>query len=277
MKLDCGWLVASATVTGAGHAVDNAPCQDAHAWRVTSQSDLIVVVCDGLGSSQRGGDAARYVADTLCSAPSLEAWLAAAHTEEDWRQFVEGLLRDTRIELGNLADRTDPAAGIREYACTVQLVVATESVLYVAHIGDGRAAARFEGSDDWVALHTPERGDAANVTVPLSAPLSTDREYWQSAALRLAGRANAVAVMTDGCEMAAFECYVPDSTTGFHDPNRPFPGFFNPVAAKLRSFGEEGTPQVEINARWEAFIREGLPRFAAESDDRTMVFGVRTA
>ena len=275
MSSDSRWLVAAASVTGAGHAATGDACQDAHAWRITAGGDLIVVVCDGAGSSTRGGDAARFVTDTLCGAPSLETWLSEAHTEQDWRPFVESLFRQARAELVTFAERTDPSVAIDDFACTVQIAVATDSALYVAHVGDGRAAARFDASGDWVVLFVPERGDTANETVFLSTRISFDAAYWQSAAGCLPGRANAVAMMTDGCEMTAFECYVADGTNGFHDPNRPFPGFFNPVADKLASFARDGIPQPDVDGRWEDFIRDGLPRFAAESDDRTMVFAVR--
>lgn len=277
MNPPAAWLVAAANITGAGHSIVGEGCQDAHSWRVTARGDLIIVVCDGAGSSARGGDAARLVAAALSSAPSLEHSHADELSEDQWRELAEVLFRDARTQLETLAEQTNPRIALEEFACTVQLVVVTDSALYSAHVGDGRATARFCGSDEWLPLFVPDRGEVANETVFLSSPLPFDAQYWQGAAARLPGRANAVAVMTDGCEATAFECYVPDGAGGFHDPNRPFRGFFSPVANKLRSLAEVQTPQVDVDALWEAFIRGGMPRFAAESDDRTMVFGVRLA
>lgn len=261
---------------GAGHATDGGACQDAHAWRIHDNGTLILAVCDGLGSTPAGGDAARFVADALCESPALKDWLRQEGDEAAWRSFAESLLRGVRSDLEGWIRTVAEDARLDDFACTVQLVAVSDAAAYVVHIGDGRATARFAGEDQWVALFEPERGDAPNVTVPLSAPLSSEPEYWQAAARRWPGRAGAVAAMTDGCEMGAFECWVPDAEGRMHDPNRPFPGFFNPVAATLAAFARDGVDQSEVDQRWEAFVRGGLPRFASESDDRTMVFAVRT-
>ena len=268
------WQVAAASVTGAGHLADGAACQDAYRWRVTERGELIIAVCDGMGSSKQGGEAARFVADGLCESEAIDLWLAGPQSEELWRVAAQSLFHAVREGLQAFALSTAPDLTFADFACTAQLAVVAESMLWVAHVGDGRAAARTSAGE-WIPLFVPDRGEFVNETVPLSASIPFDAEYWRGHTTCLSARVDAVAMMTDGCENTAFECYVPDDGGRLHDPNRPFPGFFNPVAQTLRSFSDRGISQDELDAKWESFLREGLPRFAVESDDRTMVFGVR--
>lgn len=275
--MDSHWFVAAASVTGSGHEAEGSKCQDAFAWRLTDDGALITAVCDGAGSSSHGGQAARFVCDALCQSKEIDPWLAQPQSESSWQNFSGSMFRDVKDKLRVFAAESAPGVDFSEFACTTQFLVASGGQVFFAHVGDGRAAVRFEGFSDWRPLFVPCRGDAANETIFLSSDVPFDEAYWAQEAHSWDGAPDAVALMTDGCEMTAFECSVREGEEGLCDPNRPFPGFFDPVAATLSRFAAEGMTPEECDKKWSDFIAAGLPRFAAESDDRTMVFAIRVS
>jgi hypothetical protein len=272
------WQVVGASVAGLGHLELDQACQDAHALRRIDGDSVIAVVCDGAGSAPRSSLGSATAAAVLCAHPAVDEWIATltASSGESWQTSWElcasAIFRSALASLQKLVD--DPASA-GELATTAIVVVATPDLLACAHVGDGRACASFSSDGGWLPLFEPTRGDAPNETVFLTSfDDARGNAYWRSEARVFPSRPRAFAAMTDGCETGAFECWVPrPSGEGFHDPNRPFPPFFDPLALTLVELSRAGADEKELQRAWTSFVTAGVERFRTESDDRTLVFG----
>ena len=123
--------------------------------------------------------------------------------------------------------------------------------------------------NEWQALITPYRGNEANETVFITSNIWTQegvKEYVLTDIIK--GNIRGFALLSDGCEKAAFEVNIYDEETQkYTDPNRPFPRFFEPNVPGLRKSHEEHKTQEEINTLWSGFLREGTKQFKHEIDD----------
>lgn len=272
------WAVVGGSVTGRGHSAEGHGCQDAHCWRTIDGSIVVSVVCDGAGSHSRSAEGAQWVSRSICEDPQLDAWarhLSSGHMdrpETSWQALAQSVFSSARE---NLIARVsgEPGALLEDFSCTAILVLAGPGMVAVAHVGDGRACAK-PPSRDWFPLFEPTRGAAANETIFLTTDIELGDEYWAGSASLFMGPIEGFALMSDGCEMGAFECWVPrEEGLGFHDPNRPFAGFFDPLLGSLREMADGGMCAEEMERHWIEFLEKGVPRFSVESDDRTMIFG----
>ena len=81
--------------------------------------------------------------------------------------------------------------------------------------------------------------------------------------------------MSDGCEAHSFECSVFDKETSeWHDPNLPFPKFFNPLVQSLKQMKVTGTTEDEVQKKWANFLTSGTQSLINEPDDKTLILGV---
>lgn len=272
------WIIVGGSVTGKGHLTEGADGQDAHCWRRIDESTVVTVVCDGAGSHSRSAEGAQLVSNWLCEDRRLDEWTRRAidmsieEQEKTWRDLASHLFSTARTNLEvHVSNRADLV--LSDFSCTAILVLATETLVAVAHVGDGRACASCsEGS--WFALFTPTRGAASNETVFLTSDMPMDGPYWEDAAQVFPGLIRGFALMSDGCEMGAFECWIPkESGQGFYDPNRPHAPFFEPILQTLNAMARECLSAELMEEKWLAFLDHGVPRFATESDDRTMILG----
>jgi len=273
------WLVIGDSVTGSGHIRHQLPCQDAHAFKALGQDLGIAVVADGAGSArhseqgsalacelavQKFGDWARRVIPAQ-GLPDPRSWQAVSYR----------LLADIRSEVTHYAGlhKLKPS----DLACTIMVMVYTSGGICVTHIGDGRGAYR-SAAGTWLAAFSPWKGEEANQTLFITSAFwhRNLADYIESCVI--AEPVTGFALMSDGCEKHAFECSQLDPASGnWHDPNRPFAGFFEPLEKVLRHLYAQQTPAAEIEAKWSAFLRAGSPGLKAETDDKTLVVGLLQA
>lgn len=268
------WQIAHASVIGNGHTREGLPCQDAHAvWQ--ENSNFIAVVCDGAGSCAHSDRGARWVADFV-----LEQLQSLLHHEDDftmmdesgWNDFVHQLLRNVQAGLSEYA--VAESIGYKDLSCTLISIVATGDKLYSFHVGDGRGGYQLEDGS-WHAFMTPYHGEEANETVFVTSSIWESPETYIETSI-VDAKITAVCLMTDGCEQASFQCNLYDEEVEkFYDPNRPHPPFFDPNVAALVSFHEAQKPQEEVNALWAAFLQDGNQKLRFETDDKTLILGVR--
>ncbi|MEI7614646.1 MAG: PP2C family serine/threonine-protein phosphatase [Betaproteobacteria bacterium] len=274
-----GWIVVGSSVTGAGHIEKGEGCQDYSCHRLVGDA-LIAVVCDGAGSHTHSRQGAEAAAQSICASPTLEAWVLEQAEAPDvppstgWRSVTCTVFAEAIAAVQREAVRL--AVPFKELSSTAILTVATPGFLAVAHVGDGRCCAAFQGeASEWQPLFVPERGDLPNETWFLTADRTLDESFWEKEATVFPRPPHGFALLTDGCEKGSFVCEVPrPEGGGFHDPNQPFPGFFNPVAASLASMWSQGESLEAIQALWETFLTIGHEPFRVESDDRTMILGL---
>jgi hypothetical protein len=279
MKQEHNWTVARASVIGNGHLAAKLPCQDSSAHEIISPDCGIAVVCDGAGSADFAhiGSAAATEASARYFSELVRAqgWHEDDNLPSDslWQGSAIMALRRVRADLEALAEAKNISIG--SLATTAIVVVYTKNGLLTAHVGDGRAG--FFDGETWAAAIQPFQGSEANQTVFLTSDIWNETEvlqYVRTAVFR--SNIEAFTLLTDGCEKSAFEVNIFDAETGkYADLNRPFPRFFNPNLAGLKKLREEQKSQEEINKLWADFLKTGTAQFKVETDDKTMILGVR--
>lgn len=86
----------------------------------------------------------------------------------------------------------------------------------------------------------------------------------------------AFCLLSDGCEKAAFECNLYDEEKEtYYDPNRPYVPFFQSNIDAIPKLFDSGKSQLEINDAWRRFLTDGNEKLKIESDDKTIILGVK--
>ncbi len=275
MSNNQNWYVTAASVAGKGHVERDLPCQDAHHYTPAGRNWMVAAVADGAGSqthSEYGSQlACQQVVKLLSESVVHHKWVQTS-TIPDTRTLnlvVSNIIVTVLAELNVKA--AELGVDIKSLACTLMAVVGTEHGLFGFQVGDGRGC-YLDNDGIWKPLFVPFRGEFANETIFLtSSPLIGGDINEYVTVFRFEGDKLPFALLSDGCEMASFECHIVDDETGhFSDPNRPFPGFFNPILQTLRSMADKNTPEV-VNHNWAQFLDSGTERLSTESDDKTML------
>jgi hypothetical protein len=124
----------------------------------------------------------------------------------------------------------------------------------------------------------PFRGTYANETVFLT---TVHNARWPESDLLVEtrvvrGNPTAFVLMSDGCEKSAFECQVFDEKTGrYRDPNRPYAPWLEPKVDFANTAARSGQPFPRANEVLADYLANGGRRLQQESDDKTLVLGVR--
>ncbi len=275
------WAMAYASVIGNGHIALGLPCQDSCYHQAINQTWGVAVVADGAGSAKQseiGSDfVARNLAHCLVEVLERKKWSTSEElpTETEWREEALKSLQIVRQRLEQFSQTKEIPTP--DLACTVLAVLYSPFAILSVHIGDGRAAYSLE-ENNWKALIEPFRGNEVNATVFITSNIWTSEgveKYIQTDMVTADIRA--FALMSDGCENGSFEVNVwNEEQQKYHDPNRPFLRFFEPNLKGMLQLHAEQKTQEEINTIWAAFLKEGNRQFKHETDDKTMIFVVKT-
>lgn len=280
------WILAYASVEGASHRAEGDGLQDACiAETLYDGSCGVAVVADGAGSAAESAYGAKAATDSAVyhftevlrklrrrarnEPPDVENWDALA------RETVAKIREDVCEKYARvLSDERGCVVPPAALASTLLVCLFLENALLFARVGDGRAG-YCDAEGVWRGAVTPYKGEYANATAFLTSDALSRAPEWMESAV-IPGGARAFCLLSDGCERAAFECNVFDNERGvYHDPNRPFPPFFEPNCEVLQKLYARKTPQNEINALWSRFLTDGLPALKHEPDDKTLILGVR--
>jgi hypothetical protein len=239
------WRVVAATVRGRRHEKTGQPCQDFHQWKLLPDQVLTVAVADGAGTAglaEVGAElAVRKAVEQLGlkgSDPILKADEAALR-----QLMLEGLIAARQAIYAEAGARK---AGVREFATTLILVIATPSRVAAAQIGDG-AVAIAAADGQLSALTRPSPSEYLNETVFLTSPDALEKaqiEIRNERPVRLA-------VLSDGLQMLALK--MPGGT-----PHAPF---FSPLLRLV----EKEAPPTGGDEQLAAFLRS--PRVGERTDD----------
>lgn len=269
------WQVAKASVPGRGHLDRDIPCQDA--FQVERGANYVILaVGDGAGSQSHSQHGSREACDVAVKALSKELMANKWHHGfsipdlASWKRVRQNVITQVLEALHKRA--TKEGVEVKNLATTLIATIVTESCIMGFHVGDGRGCYQ-NAEGDWVALFVPFKGEFANETVFLtSAPfVGGDSEQYVDDFIIPTGGKQPVVLMTDGCEMHSFECHIVNHETGhYSDPNRPYPGFFNPIIATLQNLSRQKTAQ-ELDTIWQQFLTDGTEGLKNEADDKTMV------
>lgn len=234
------------------HSKRDLPCQDACAFGVAGNRGVVIVVADGLGSAAKSeigasiavGSAFQYCTDAIATTRTGEVDLqdivrdAAAHA----RNAMEMYAQERSCEL-------------RDLACTLIVVMVLGSRLVLAHIGDG--AVVTQGEAGFTLVSGPEESEYTNEVVPL-----TTAEWQPSLRIKESNSALlGVAVLTDGCQRAAF--------LRAEGTLVPFDKFFGPVFDYARQTCESAEGSHEI-----VELLSSAKLCEHSDDDKTLVVAV---
>lgn len=262
------WRIAKASVIGTGHIKAEMPCQDSHYVRVVGDT-LIVAVSDGLGSaahSEIGSAlacevATDYVAQRLTQT-TPNRWQQLIHTlgnqtpaEPDYADILHTAFVRARQTLEEEANRQ--ATALREYACTLLMIIVTPQQWHSLHIGDG-ALVGIYADDSVQTLSLPDNGEFINVTVPLTSSEYLSHMRAQHKHEGLTG----VAAVSDGVQPMCI-----NFKTG-----AAYAGFFRPVIQWLRTH----TQLSQLDDALSTMLDSDKLRQKSD-DDMTLVIALREA
>jgi len=144
---------------------------------------------------------------------------------------------------------------VRELACTILLIIASQDGIAVAHVGDG--AIVVKGSGFIKIISEPENLEYANVVVPLTS------DEWEKS-LRIHESAepiDCIAAFTDGLQNAALK--------KLNATYQPFEAFFNPLFSYSLKIEDTDTAGNDIRE----FLMSEKVRGSSD-DDMTLVISV---
>lgn len=155
------WSVFAASAMGKDHIGLGLPCQDDFAFRIVGDV-FIGVVCDGAGSAAHSEIGAKACSQSVVESIA-NVLLEPATGSIDLaceRSTIESAVDNARSLLQLLADEN--TYQFRDLSCTLVGAISSPGGGCFFHIGDGFAAAEFEGATPVVSL--PENGEYANET-----------------------------------------------------------------------------------------------------------------
>jgi hypothetical protein len=246
------WVWAGASVRGTSHVKSGTPCQDAFKCNYVNGT-LIVLVADGAGSAEFGGQGALLVCRTL-------AQRAAAHFEKQDSMPDDAALwswiDDARDLIATAAMRR--AATPRAFASTLVCVLAAPTETLIMHIGDGAAALKCVDFEDWMVPLWPAHGEYASTTFFITDDPSPN--------LRIERRdqpCSAAVVMSDGLERLAL-------SFSSEEPHRPF---FDSVVKPLANSQHRGR-DATLAGQLRTYLNSAAINERTD-DDKTLVVAVR--
>ena len=241
-----------ASVIGSSHTRTGKPCQDAHAIQAFNDEVLLLAVADGLGSAEHSEIGSRLAADTVLSVlaaslpaddlsaeaclPMLETAFAAARSALEERAALEEL-------------------ELRDLGTTLICAVLAPQWVACAQIGDGAIVALQE-DDSLLLLSSPQRGEYANETVPLTTQHALEKVRYNTQPVAV----KALAAISDGLQNLALQGteYVP------------FAQFFTPFFNLVGQSTDAQIAQTKI----EDFLSSERV-LGRTDDDKTLVLAVR--
>ncbi|WP_292370759.1 PP2C family serine/threonine-protein phosphatase [Methanoregula sp. UBA64] len=250
------WKHLSLSVTGSSHSARNEPGQDycrAGALRFSDRDYFVGLAADGAGSTSRGGTGAEIACETLY-ARILDAIRGGENLPRDPETGTVAVwITSCRDAIARRA--VSDGLPLREYACTLIGVVATEGYLLCFQVGDG-CIVMGDGTG-YRTVFWPEQGEYANTTFFITDDAFAGHirtEYGTTCPAE-------IALFTDGLQNLVLSF----STRTVHE------GFFKPLFAALRKNPENGF--VDLSGHLRALLSSDDVN-ARSDDDKTLVLAV---
>lgn len=220
------WKNVGVSLIGSSHISNKMPCQDAWHVCVLPNGILIAAVADGLGSASKSDIGAK--AACAYSVACVEQHIMTKRLDKRKKHLfpavgndAERVLRDvfakTRNHLQEIADQE--SCSTRDLACTLMIVVVTDTHWYTLHIGDGAIVGVV--GDTILTMSPPEQGEYVNMVMPLTSSKYVDHLRFYSGTERFDG----IALMSDGVQALAIS----------YKTNEAHPGFFLPLMQLMKT------------------------------------------
>lgn len=249
------WKHLSLSVTGKSHADRNEPGQDYYrtgSHRFSDRDFFIGLAADGAGSTTHGGIGAEIACETLylqiLSVIRKEVTISSV-TDDDIRAWISTSREAIAARAQGNGQR------IKDYACTLIGVVATNDHALYFQIGDGCIV-----TSNGTGYHTifwPEQGEYANTTYFIS-----DDTFMEHIKIEHHDAApGELAVFTDGLQNLVLSF----STRTVHE------GFFKPLFAALKK--QPDTVFADLTTHLTALLSRDDVN-ARSDDDKTLILAV---
>ncbi|MFM7677698.1 MAG: PP2C family serine/threonine-protein phosphatase [Roseiflexaceae bacterium] len=243
------WRIANAKVIGTSHQRIGTPCQDGF-YVMTYGDTLIVAVSDGLGSAAHSEIGSALVSKT---AVSLVAKALEASKTPDYAKICNAAFEAARAQLVSRAETDNNE--VRDYACTLLLVILTPTQWAIQHIGDG-AVVGIATDKSVRTLSTPDNGEFINSTYPLTSIDYASHMRYATGAETLYG----IAVVSDGVQPMCIN----------YKTGAAYPGFFTPLVSWLTGLDD----LTRADGILESMLDSAQFRQKSD-DDMTLVLAVR--
>lgn len=243
------WRTFGASVVGLSHQASSTPCQDAYAIWKLSPDEILVAVADGAGSASQAARAARLAVDEAIG--YCRSAFESAVEIDDWPAVLNAALAAARTLLVATAEIENIES--REFASTLQVMIASREACAMARVGDGggvmHAAGRVSALGD-----KPDNQYVNETDFLTSASLRSHTTFSRIAI-------DGVAIFTDGLQPVAMRLVD-------WEPHEPF---FMPILSFARSVFSE----TDGSAALSRLLAQ--PSFDSRTDDdRTLVVAVWT-
>jgi hypothetical protein len=217
---------------------------------LTCGDTLVVAVSDGLGSAAHSEIGSALASKT---AVSLVAKALEASTTPDYAHICTAAFASARDQLVTRA--TADNKDVRDYACTLLLVILTPTAWAIQHIGDG-AVVGIAPDQSVRTLSTPDNGEFINSTYPLTSADYASHMRFATGNETLYG----IAVVSDGVQPMCIN----------YKTGAAYPGFFAPLVQWLAGLQDLTRADEVLGSMLDS------AQFRQKSDDdMTLVLAVR--
>lgn len=240
------WHWIAATSRGSSHEVSGTRLQDAAVcFSPSSRPDVFaVIVSDGAGSTEFGGEGASLICRTLGTEIRTHfRTTAALPSEENVLDWID----HTRDRINSVASRRGRTAN--DFAGTLVAAISNGAQTTVVHIGDGCVVVRDSQTKTWVAPTWPQSGEFAATTYFL-----TDNSAPKVRFAIHESAVDVIAAFSDGIERLALDFKAIE----------PFGKFFDGMAAPLLKKESAGRDR-DLSQKLKTFLAS--PQVLSRTDD----------
>ena len=249
------WSWGSASCKGVAHTREASRKQDAvRSFALPNPIDgFALVICDGAGSSPKGGEGASLAC--LSFTRAIKRYFAV-HEALPARPHFEAWMDDARDLIATVASRHQ--LEMKDYATTLVVAIASPAGLVTAQVGDGAIVVRDAETSSWNCPSWPQQGEYASTTFFITSDSEPDLQVSQ-----LDHRVSAIVAFSDGLERLALN---------FFD-RKPYPRFFDAMVRPFDQLNGCGR-SIELSERLWAFLSSEKV-CARTEDDKTLVIAVQ--
>ena len=261
------WDLGGVSVIGFSHQENNIPCQDAHAFRLTSHNEVIAAVADGAGSARLSHEGAQAFVNAIVDHLSMigDKHPLNLKNAEFIRSAIIESITATRDELVSVSSTENPSDGetlstssisLRDFHATLVIAICGIESGAFYHVGNGVGVAFSSNNPETAEVSKPENGEYANETYFVT------EKNWEDH-LRMtpfSGSADIILLMSDGVSGMAM-------TKGCKEPAI---NFVSPLIKFLKNNNRETNELAVTNTVSKDSVR------TITGDDKTLVWIIRS-
>jgi len=270
-------MIIGASAIGSSHIDMNMPCQDSFGYRTFDNKWNLIVVSDGAGTNQYSDVGSQMFVEHVIRIISEELEELTSNINDEVlsrKSIIDVLFRASEAIKKHAADKE---LDFKDFGGTCLLALFTDTILYAAHIGDGRMGFRND-KGNWSAVTVPFVGEHAGETVFFTSQIwKNPSEYIQTRLIKDVV-ISAVVVITDGAESFSWRGVELDEEKElYEDVNIPFTPFLDGNINALKSQLLSPVEKNEVERAWVNYLTDGdgLDRIKDEPDDKTIVIAFK--